>query len=40
MPGFGASAPARDLFEHFSITADAVVAAAMSQLEGEVTDDG
>ena len=40
MPGFGASAPARDLFEHFGITADAVVAAALSQLEGEVTDDG
>ncbi len=40
MPGFGASAPARDLFEHFGITADAVVAAALSQLKGEVTDDG
>ena len=39
MDGFGASAPARDVFEHFGVTADAVVAAALSQLEGEVTDD-
>ena len=28
MTGFGASAPADDLFKHFGITADAVVAAA------------
>lgn len=28
MPGFGASAPASDLYRHFSITADAVVEAA------------
>jgi transketolase len=39
MPGFGASAPARDLFKHFGITADAVVTAALSQLGGEITDD-
>jgi len=25
MPGFGASAPAEELYEHFGITADAVV---------------
>ncbi len=32
MTGFGASAPAGDLYEHFGITADAVVAAAKSRL--------
>lgn len=31
MTGFGASAPAKDLFEHFGITTDAVVAAVESQ---------
>ncbi len=28
MPGFGASAPAADLYKHFGITVDAVVATA------------
>ena len=28
MPGFGASAPANELYEHFGITADAVAGAA------------
>jgi transketolase len=32
MNGFGASAPAEKLFEHFGITAEAVVAAAKSKL--------
>jgi transketolase len=32
MPGFGASAPAPDLYKHFAITADAVVAAAKARL--------
>jgi len=32
MVGFGASAPAKDLYQHFNITADAVVQAARSQL--------
>ena len=32
MTGFGASAPAGALYEHFGITADAVVAAVKSQL--------
>jgi transketolase len=32
MPGFGASAPAPDLYKHFGITADAVVAAAKKRL--------
>ncbi|MGH6934226.1 MAG: transketolase [Dongiaceae bacterium] len=32
MTGFGASAPAGDLYRHFGITADAVVAAAKSRL--------
>jgi transketolase len=32
MPGFGASAPAPDLYRHFGITADAVVAAAKKRL--------
>ena len=32
MDGFGASAPGADLFEHFSITADAVVSAAKGLL--------
>ena len=34
MNGFGASAPAGQLFEHFGITAEAVVAAAEAQLSG------
>lgn len=33
MTGFGASAPYKELYEHFGITAQAVVDAAMSQLE-------
>ena len=32
MRGFGASAPAKDLYAHFGITADAVVAAAKARL--------
>jgi len=32
MTGFGASAPAVDLYKHFGITADAVVAAVQSRL--------
>ena len=32
MPGFGASAPAEDLFRHFGITAEAVVAAVRKRL--------
>ena len=32
MTGFGASAPIGDLYDHFDITADAVFAAAKSQL--------
>ena len=32
MQGFGASAPAKDLYAHFGITADAVVAAAKARL--------
>ena len=32
MTGFGASAPIDDLYTHFGITADAVVAAAKDQL--------
>jgi len=28
MPGFGASAPASDLYQRFGITVDAIVAAA------------
>ena len=34
MHGFGASAPAKELYKHFGITADAVVAAALSQHKG------
>jgi transketolase len=32
MHGFGASAPAKDLYKHFGVTAEAVVAAAMKRL--------
>jgi transketolase len=32
MSGFGASAPAKDVYKHFGITAEAVVAAAVSVL--------
>ena len=32
MTGFGASAPAGDLFEHFGITVDAIVATAKRKL--------
>ena len=33
MEGFGASAPADQLFQHFGITADAIVAAAQKQIK-------
>ena len=33
MHGFGASAPAKDLFKHFSITAEAVVEAVLIDIE-------
>ena len=36
MHGFGASAPAPQLYKHFGITADAVVDAARQQCKGEV----
>jgi transketolase len=32
MSGFGASGPAEELYQHFGITADAVVAAALKRL--------
>ncbi|MNL78568.1 Transketolase 1 [compost metagenome] len=32
MKGFGASGPAKDVFKHFGITADAVVAAAEAKI--------
>ena len=32
MNGFGASAPYKDLYRHFGITADKVAAAALSKL--------
>jgi transketolase len=32
MTGFGASAPAGDLYKHFGITADAAVAAVKARL--------
>jgi transketolase len=32
MHGFGASAPAKDLFKHFGITAEAAVNAALKRL--------
>jgi transketolase len=32
MTGFGESAPAEDVYKHFGITADAVVAAAKARL--------
>ena len=35
MKGFGASAPAKDLFRHFGFTSAAVVEAAESSLNGE-----
>jgi transketolase len=35
MTGFGASAPAKDLYKHFGITAEAVVEAATSRLAGQ-----
>ncbi|MBC8050814.1 MAG: hypothetical protein H7X92_11835, partial [Chitinophagales bacterium] len=34
MTGFGASAPIDDLYKHFGITADAVVAAAKAAIAG------
>jgi transketolase len=36
MSGFGASAPAPELFKKFGITADAIVAAALARLGGAV----
>jgi transketolase len=33
MPGFGASAPAEALYQHFGITAEKIVAAALARLE-------
>jgi len=33
MTGFGASAPAKDLYKHFGITAEAVAAAALGKLQ-------
>jgi len=33
MSSFGASAPAKDLYKHFGITADAVVAMAKEKLK-------
>jgi transketolase len=35
MTGFGASAPYKDLYKHFGITAEAVAAAALSKLESQ-----
>ena len=35
MQSFGASAPAADLYEHFGITADAIVTAARTRLDSE-----
>jgi transketolase len=32
MTGFGASAPAKDLYRHFGITPEAVVAAALNKM--------
>ena len=32
MPGFGASAPAKELFKHFGITAEAAVKAVLRRL--------
>ena len=34
MTGFGASAPAKDLYRHFGITAEAVVSAALAAVPG------
>ena len=36
MHGFGASAPAKDLFKHFGITAEAAVNAALKRLGGRL----
>ena len=35
MTSFGASAPAKDLYKHFGITAEAVVEAASKRLKAE-----
>jgi transketolase len=40
MTGFGASAPYKDLYKHFGITAEAVVAAAVDVLGRERTAAG
>jgi transketolase len=37
MHGFGASAPAKDLYKHFGITAEAVVEAASKRLQSTRT---
>jgi len=37
MHGFGASAPAKELYKHFGITAEAAVSAAVSQLDGRLS---
>jgi transketolase len=34
MPGFGASAPAPDLYKHFGITAEAAARAVKARLSG------
>jgi transketolase len=35
MNGFGASGPYQELYKHFGITADAIVAAAEARLHGD-----
>lgn len=37
MTGFGASAPAADLYQHFGITAEAVAAAARMVIDGRIS---
>jgi len=36
MHGFGASAPYKELYKHFGITAEAVAGAALSRFKGKV----
>ena len=40
MTGFGASAPYKDLYKHFGITAEAVAEAALSKLGKVIRRDG
>ena len=40
MTGFGASAPAKDVYQHFGITTEAVVAAALKALGREAAAAG